>query len=309
MNIGLINRLLEGKGIRALCLLQNTKASDYFIKAVFSFADSEDWCAVVPYRYRRSGLDIQTEGELADYLVSIKPYFTESAMAAWREREWAKWQEAKAKVKKPETLVTIGFFEILLSFREEVDRFPDNPNPQRRFQDLKDQGYTISIYPIGDRKWGKMLLPIPLNHEMGYETFTPQFKSRVIRLFNGINAYEAKKTAAKSLIPDHKFSEVRWDEGTKGENPMAMTDAEIIEKFQLLDNQRNQQKREVCRNCFQTSQRGQLFGIDFYPVGTGEWDKSIPAKGKAAEKGCVGCPWYDIEAWRKAVNDILKKAR
>lgn len=154
-----------------------------------------------------------------------------------------------------------------------------------------------------------MLLPIPLNPKMGYEVFTPQFKSRVIRLFNGINAYEAKKTAIKSLIPDHKFSEVRWDEDTKGENPMEMTDKEIIEKFQLLDNQRNQQKREVCRKCFQTGQRGKLFGIDFYPVGTGEWDKSVPQKGKAAEQGCIGCPWYDIEAWRKAINEILKKTR
>ena len=305
----MINKWLEGKGIKALHLLQNTKASDYFVKVVFSFDNDEDWTAVVPYKYRRSGLDINTEKDVAEYLVSIKPYFTKETRKEWKKREWAKWEEVKKNVKNPEELVTIDFFKNLLSFKEEVDSFPDNPNPQRRFQDLKDQGYTISIYPIGGRKWGKMLLPIPLNPKMGYEVFTPQFKSRVIRLFNGINAYEAKKTAIKSLIPDHKFSEVRWDEDTKGENPMEMTDKEIIEKFQLLDNQRNQQKREVCRKCFQTGQRGKLFGIDFYPVGTGEWDKSVPQKGKAAEQGCIGCPWYDIEAWRKAINEILKKTR
>lgn len=309
MEIRLINKWLEGKGIKALHLLQNTKASDYFVKVVFSFDNDEDWTAVVPYKYRRSGLDINTEKDVAEYLVSIKPYFTKETRKEWKKREWAKWEEVKKNVKNPEELVTIDFFKNLLSFKEEVDSFPDNPNPQRRFQDLKDQGYTISIYPIGGRKWGKMLLPIPLNPKMGYEVFTPQFKSRVIRLFNGINAYEAKKTAIKSLIPDHKFSEVRWDEDTKGENPMEMTDKEIIEKFQLLDNQRNQQKREVCRKCFQTGQRGKLFGIDFYPVGTGEWDKSVPQKGKAAEQGCIGCPWYDIEAWRKAINEILKKTR
>ena len=309
MEIRLINKWLEGKGIKALHLLQNTKASDYFVKVVFSFDNDEDWTAVVPYKYRRSGLDINTEKDVAEYLVSIKPYFTKETRKEWKKREWAKWEEVKKNVKNPEELVTIDFFKNLLSFKEEVDSFPDNPNPQRRFQDLKDQGYTISIYPIGGRKWGKMLLPIPLNPKMGYEVFTPQFKSRVIRLFNGINAYEAKKTAIKSLIPDHKFSEVRWDEDTKGENPMEMTDKEIIEKFQLLDNQRNQQKREVCRKCFQTGQRGKLFGIDFYPVGTGEWDKSVPQKGKAAEQGCIGCPWYDIEACRIAVAEILKKTR
>ena len=227
-------------------------------------------------------------------------------MKKWRQREWAKWQEVRKSSRKPEELVTIGFFEVLLSFKEELV-FPDNPNPQRRLQDLKDQGYTISIYPIGNKQWGKMLLPIPLNTEMGYETFTPQFKNRVIRLFNGINAYEAKATAKKSLIPDHKFSEIRWDDETKGLNPMEMTDEEIIEKFQLLDNQRNQQKREICRNCFQTGQRGKLFGIDFYIKGSDKWDKRIPQKGKAAEAGCKGCPWYDIEAWRKAINKTLKK--
>lgn len=309
MNIELINKLLVGKGIDIIGFTHNTKASDYFVKVVFVFEDGFKWNAVIPYIYRRSNLKLSNEQDVANYLVSIKPYFTQKAMEQWKKQEWSKWLKFREAAKKPEDLVTIDFFRILLSFKEEVDNFPDNPNPQRRLQDLKDQGYTISIYPIGNKKWGKMLLPIPLNAQMGYEVFTPQFKSRVIRLLHGINAYEAKKTARKSLIPDHKFSEIRWDEDTKGKNPMDMTDEEIVEKFQLLDNQRNQQKREVCRNCFQTGQRGRLFGINFYPVGNKEWDKEIPAVGKAAEKGCIGCPWYDIEAWRKAINKLLEKNR
>lgn len=31
------------------------------------------------------------------------------------------------------------------------------------------------------------------------------------------------------------------------------------------------------------------------------WDASIPRKGKEAEKGCIGCPWYDIARWREAL--------
>ena len=309
MEIESINKLLLNKGITVTGFTHNTKASDYFVKVVFTHNDGNKWDAVVPYIYRRSNLNLSNEQEIADYLISIKPYFSQEAMESWRKQEWSKWEKLKKTTKKPEDLVTIDFFKVLLSFKEEIENFPDNPNPQRRFQDLKDQGYTISIYPIGNKKWGKMLLPIPLNAKMGYETFTHQFKSRVIRLFNGINAYEAKKTTPKSLIPDHKFSEIRWDENTKKTNPMDMTDEEIIEKFQLLDNQRNQQKREICRNCFQTGQRGHLFGIDFYPVGNAEWDKEIPTVGKAAEQGCIGCPWYDIEAWRKAINTLLKKEK
>ena len=27
--------------------------------------------------------------------------------------------------------------------------------------------------------------------------------------------------------------------------------------------------------------------------------------GKAAEKGCIGCPWYDIARWREELNNII----
>ena len=141
---------------------------------------------------------------------------------------------------------------------------------------------------------------------MGYETFTPQFKARVVRILGGINAYEAKPTAVKALIPDHKFSEVRWDDDTKAENPMTMTDSQIREKFQLLDNQRNQQKREVCRKCFQENIRGKIYGIDYFYEGGEEWDESIPKVGKDAERGCVGCAWYDIQKWRESLNKKVK---
>lgn len=103
----------------------------------------------------------------------------------------------------------------------------------------------------------------------------------------------------------HKFSEIRWDDDTKSENPETMTDQEIREKFQLLSNQRNQQKREVCRNCFQTGKRGTIYGIQYFYEGTDRWDSQIPPKGKAAEKGCIGCPWYDIARWRKELNNII----
>lgn len=205
--------------------------------------------------------------------------------------------------------VTPKFFKVLLSFKEEFDRFPTNPNPARRIQDIKDAGYTLASVPRpkGLKGYNRILLPIPLHSEMGYETFSPQFKARVIRLLRGRNAFEARETAPKTLIPDHKFSEVRWDEDTKGENPMDMTDSEIIQKFQLLDNQRNQQKREICRRCFLEGVRGTIYGINYFYKGTDRWDESIPVKGKAAEKGCEGCPWYDIEEWRIRLNNEVKK--
>lgn len=86
-----------------------------------------------------------------------------------------------------------------------------------------------------------------------------------------------------------------------------MTDEEIIKKFQLLDNQRNQQKREICRKCFQENIRGEIYGIKFFCEGTAKWNNSIPKKGKEAEKGCIGCPWYDIKKWREELNERVKE--
>ena len=85
-----------------------------------------------------------------------------------------------------------------------------------------------------------------------------------------------------------------------------MTDDEIKQKFQLMSNQRNQQKREVCRKCFQTGKRGSIYGIKYYYYGDENWDINIPQRGKEAEKGCIGCPWYDIAQWR---SELLKKLK
>lgn len=75
----------------------------------------------------------------------------------------------------------------------------------------------------------------------------------------------------------------------------------------FLKQNRLEQKREVCRNCYQTGKRGIIYGIPFFYEGTANWDTSIPKKGKDAEKGCIGCAWYDIERWRRELLKALEK--
>ena len=301
MNLLVLQGLLQDTGIEVYSIFENNKASEVYVKTRFIQDDGFSWDTYVPFVDRRAGLDIDDEEELAAYLVSLKPYFTPQAMEKWRKDELDRGLIGGD--------VTPLFFNVLLSFKEEFENLPANPNSARRIQDIKDAGYTLASVPRADgqRGYNRILLPIPLHTEMGYETFTPQFKARVIRLLSERNAYEARVTAKKALIPDHKFSEVRWDDETKGENPMDMTDAEIIQKFQLLDNQRNQQKREICRRCFQEGIRGTIYGINYFYKGTERWDENIPTTGKAAEKGCEGCPWYDIETWRRKLNEELNR--
>lgn len=175
-------------------------------------------------------------------------------------------------------------------------------------------GYTISTHinyhcPVCGNTRSTRLILLPIDRvELagnGYETWSPALRSRIIRVLGSIDVYE--NVVSRNCLPDHKFSEIRWDDDTKSENPETMSDCEIREKFQLLTNQRNQQKREVCRTCFQTGKRGVIYGIPYYYVGTDHWDSSIPVKGKEAEKGCIGCPWYDIEAWRTHLLNTLKE--
>ena len=301
MNIDLLQSFLNSANIFTYEIIENNKASEVYVKTTFVQDDGFKWDTYVPFVDRRAGLNIKTEKELADYLYSLKQYFTKEAMEKWR------------KVEKKRGLiggsVTPRFFRILLSFQEEFKKFPKNPNSARRIQDIKDAGYTIASVPRQDGLGhNRILLPIPLHTEMGYETFSQQFKARVIRLLKERNAYEARVTAKKALIPDHKFSEVRWDDVTKAENSLEMSDEEIIKKFQLLDNQRNQQKREICRRCFQEGIRGTIYGIDFFYKGDEKWDNKIPNIGKEAEKGCEGCPWYDIEEWRQHLNKLIRNS-
>ena len=301
MNIDLLQSFLNSANIFTYEIIENNKASEVYVKTTFVQDDGFRWDTYVPFVDRRAGLNIKTEKELADYLYSLKQYFTKEAMEKWR------------KVEKKRGLiggsVTPRFFRILLSFQEEFKKFPKNPNSARRIQDIKDAGYTIASVTRQDGLgYNRILLPIPLHTEMGYETFSQQFKARVIRLLKERNAYEARVTAKKALIPDHKFSEVRWDDVTKAENSLEMSDEEIIKKFQLLDNQRNQQKREICRRCFQEGIRGTIYGIDFFYKGDEKWDNKIPNVGKEAEKGCEGCPWYDIEEWRLHLNKLIRNS-
>lgn len=318
LDISIVQNFLKGSNIIVFEFLDNSKASEYYVRTKFIQDDGFSFTTIVPYEYRRTGLELRSEKDIAEYLKSVKKFFTKQWINSWVKKEKAecladienkkkKNEDKKSRGKKTTEIVTPYFLLALLTLKETAgDELPVNRNPQRRLQDLKDGGYTIPIVQYGRVKTTSTLLPFPKYKEMGYEkAFTKQFKARVIRLLNSRNAFEARVTQAKSLIPDHKFSEVRWDEETKAENSMEMTDEEIIQKFQLLDNQRNLQKREVCRKCFQEGKRGTIYGINYFYDGDENWDANIPTKGKAAEKGCIGCPWYDIELWRKKLNEEL----
>ena len=304
MNVDEINQKLEGAGIRVVRTYDHTKASEAYVEIeIIESHNRTVWEGAVPYQYRRTGLWLNTEQEVSDYLRRIRRYFAPDAIKAWVERERRYWDEnfKRANVTTPifHQLLTMGWIH--------TRQFPVNPNLQRRIQDIKDKGYTVASKPDG-RSYQRKLLPLPRQSARAYETISNELRARILDVLNAENAYELTTANQVGLIPDHKFPEIRWDAETPQDNQDDMAEDEIVAKFQLLDNQRNEQKREVCRHCFQTGQRGKLFGIDFFYAGDDRWDGNIPQTGAAAEPGCVGCGWYDISAWRAALNNQIRDA-
>lgn len=290
---------------------KHSKASEEYIHVEFNYKN-DSWDGWVPVEYRRTGVSIKPEEQerLYAYLNAVYEQMNPVNFQSWLIKQEKFWAE-----EKPNAGTTKAFFDSLVRGGWQCVGciLPQNPNWARRIQDLKEFGYTIATDTkrycphCKANKTHLILLPIERGsiEGNGYETWSPALRKRIIRVLGGIDVYEG--VASAHVLPDHKFSEIRWDEDTKGDNPDTMTDEEIKAKFQLLTNQRNQQKREVCRTCFQTGHRGVLYGIPYYYEGTSEWDTSIPAKGKAAERGCVGCPWYDIVAWKQHLLNDLKR--
>lgn len=288
----------------------HSKASEAYVDAIFVLERGEQRAVSIPVNYRRTGVDAQTVEDCTRLLEVAHSGFSQGNVTKWFTEANAFWNDGGKLVTKP-------FFDVM---SKKLGRWvcqgcelPANPNWARRTQDIKEMGYTFATNTklfcskCQSNKTHLMLVPIPRGSETGYETWSPQLRSRILRTLSCYDAYENCTRPAASLLPDHKFPEIRWDADTREENPDEMPSAKICAKFQLLTNQRNQQKREVCRSCFQTGTRGTPFGVKFFYKGAEQWSKDIPKTGPDAEAGCVGCGWYDLAKWRLALNNILAR--
>lgn len=279
----------------------HTKASEKNVLVDF-FYDKKIIQKLIPYYYRRTSLFLEIKKDIENYLEKIHPLLNPENDKTWEENQKKFWSEKK------NALVTIPVFESLLGskFTCNICSMPSNTNLQRRVQDIKEFGYTISTTNLDCKKCKKKTTHHQLIYlersgdgKNEYETINPKLKQRIIKLLKNYDAFE-DNYHSKGLLPDHKFPEIRWDKSTKEDN-LNLTDEEIKNKFQLLTNQRNLQKREVCRKCFQSNLRGKIFGINFFYKGNEKWEFKEKVS-KSAEKGCEGCGWYDISEWRNSLN-------
>jgi hypothetical protein len=295
--------------INKIKIRKHTKASEKYVDVIFSYKTFPPYDCSVPFEYRRTGTDILDE-DIDEYLEKV---YKEINLLNWEQ--WKNEQEYFWKTYKPNAIITKDFFDVLTKEFKWCCvscELPPNRNPQRRIQDIKEFGYTISTITnkICNKCKSKttqlLLLPLPRGGITGYETWSKELRDKIINILKIYDVFEAKITKKEGLLPDHKFPEIRWNSKTKRKSLENLSEIEIKNDFQLLTNQRNQQKREICRKCFQTGKRGLIYGIPYFYKGSIDWDKNIPKRGKDAEKGCIGCAWYDIEKWRQKLIKKLK---
>jgi len=284
----------------------HTKASEEYVQVQFLY-DDFTWEGWVPVEYRRTGVSIKSSEELNEYLNVVYEELNPKNFVGWKVAQDLFW------LNKIRAGITKGFYDSLIKGGWQCAEctLPSNRNWASRIKDLKNFGYTLATdinkfcSKCKANKTHILLVPVARNGVgNGYETWSQALRRRILRVLSYIDVYESRKDP-NNVLPDHKFSEIRWDKDTKADNPDDMSDDEIRKKFQLLTNQRNQQKREVCRNCYQTGTRGIIFGIPYFYEGNENWGEGIPRTGKEAEKGCIGCAWYDIAEWRKRLINKL----
>lgn len=154
-----------------------------------------------------------------------------------------------------------------------------------------------------DRWEGEFQAAIP------YAAMPRAFASRVTKLLGGRDVVEQSERAQGELVVDHKLPLLRWtpEEAEIQTNYGKMDDGDIRSMFQLLkkgkgSGNHNLLKSRACERCFATGERGTPFGIQFFYAGSGRW---MPADERDSS-GCIGCGWYDFDAWREALNQKLQ---
>ena len=199
-------------------IVSNTKGSEEYIHVVFHYP-SKDWEGLVPVEYRRTGVSINVNNldELYGYLNGVYEQMNPKNYDEWKRTQDEWWQREKSGA-----WITREFFDALCDGEWKCIscQLPINPNYQRRIQDLKEFGYTIVTdtkrrCPRCNKTTRHLaLLPIPRGEAQGngYETWSPELRKRILRVLREFDVYEYR--ASKHCLPDHKFSEIRWDENT-----------------------------------------------------------------------------------------------
>lgn len=298
--INKLQKMVQPDGIQVVESYTHSKLKQKIVKTIFVQDDGFTFETFVPYIDMNKGVNNLDLESIAQYLRSIKKYFTKEWIESWKSEQENLWNTEYNNREE-----TKPFLRLHLSLKLENETF-GNTNHASRRRDLRKLGYTITSIHVKGVGYHYIMLPLPTHPESNYEKVPANITQTLARLKRYVEAYSGEKMDEDFLLADHKFPESRWDENTADINDPQMSESDILKKFQLLDNASNLRKKQMCESCAESGIRPSMYGIDFYYKGTKKWDSEIPERGSEAEKGCIGCPWYDIEKWKKELNKQIK---
>lgn len=135
---------------------------------------------------------------------------------------------------------------------------------------------------------------------------------RIFSHYGYIDSIEQRERKEHELVIDHRLPMERWG-SSEERNSTDMSEEDIQKKFQLLKKDQsgnhNLLKSRACEHCIETGNRGYPLGIKFFYAGTDKWPDDCPKSGAGAERGCIGCGWYDYDAWRTALNKKINNGK
>lgn len=281
------------------------KSSDIFKEVEFKY-DNYIWKGALPKFLEKQGLDLNDEefnGQIEESYYLLNPT---------KRNEWIKSSDSQWRDKNSETYkVLMALYSAEWECRV-CGPVPNvNAQPAARLRDLKKKGYIIASQRKFCKKCSKktmhdlliMLPNIEKRFSHGNELRKPmseELKSRIKKTLGHKEVCFNVVRSAAELLVDHKFPSQRWSV-PESDNPDNMLEKDIRYKFQLLSNQTNMWKSRYCDTCFKTGKRGDFMGIRWYYEGDEDW------KGNTLndEKGCIGCPWYDLELWKSKLKEVL----
>ncbi len=136
------------------------------------------------------------------------------------------------------------------------------------------------------------------------------FVRRAVSLLGYRDVVDQTERPSNQLTVDHKVPMLRWDAVERAAQTAysSMSDDDIRARFQLLKQSNgsvshNLLKSRACERCFKLGRRGTPFGITFFYAGGSLWEPTD----KQDPSGCVGCGWYDFDAWRRGLNQHLRE--
>lgn len=281
------------------------KTNDVFLSVVFSYEDGIVWNGVVPKYLEKQGVEF-TDEEISEKIPEFYEVLNPVNRSNWINESDSKWSSKENQTYRVLNALYSGEWEC----RVHGPVPKANPQPAARLKALKILGYII-----GSRRRSCDICKKVTMHDIlvmlpdfetrfthGNELRKPMsdfLKERIKSLFGKRESCFNIVRTSKELIIDHKFPSQRWSE-PESDNPDTMSDDEIKAKFQLLSNQTNMWKSRYCDRCVKEKLRGDFMGIIWYYEGDNKWRAA-----KNDEKGCHGCPWYDMTKWKKKLMDFL----